>query len=537
MNKQLFNLYKESERGKNFISLIEWKLQEDFFRLQWLTEAIDKECGCDFSCGMAEDVYYSMDEMHAFYHESGKPQEIPDFLTGIWNGEICTREDFSIFIENLELKQWDYEESGTSLIRKGNFREKAAMMPYLSVWLFYGERDREYEYGRGLFKPMLLPYRHDQFQRNCAAIGIELPPLPSHTDHKGCCMHYYDICTALYYFQKKYGLTDAETCAAIYDFALLMQEDRSEPSAMPNPTNVWLTGASDGDYELLENLGNGNEHGNPDQIWACNERTRRGDIVAIYAVAPHSHIHSIWRADTSGVFNPFDYYHCRTHVSDGAKIPPITFKDLKADPYFSNIPIVRKNLQGVNGWELTAKDYSELLRMIGERGGDTSTLPRLFDGSAIDFGTLDNEYDVEEKILIPTLRKLGYSEADWTRQLSLKAGRKEKAIPDFVFFPSGERHFENAPMVIEAKFDMGSMTEFRNAYRQALSYARMLRSAIFGVCDKERLALYRMSQSGTSDIDRPIYENHWVAIFADDIEGAKLKQLIGREVVSKYSDQ
>ena len=533
MNKQLFNLYKESERGKKFISLIEWNLQEDFLRLRWLTDSIDNECGCDFGCGMAEDVYCSMDEIYASFHESGKPQEIPDFLTGIWNGERCKREDFSIFIENLELKQWDYEESGITLIQKDNFREKAAMMPYLSIWLFYGERDREYDFGQGFFKPLLLPYRHDQFSRNCSVIGIELPPLPSSTNHNGCCMHYYDICAAIYEFQKEHGLTDAETCAAIYDFALMMQEEENVSPSLPAPTNVWLTGAGNGDFALLDDLGDRGKHGNPTQIWACNERTRRGDIVIVYALSPRSSIHSIWRADTQGVFNPFDYYHCRTHVADGVKVPAISFKDLKADTYFRNVPIVRKNLQGINGWELTAKDYSELLRMIAEREGDTSQLPRLFDGSAMDFGSLENEHDVEENILIPMLHKLGYTAADWTRQLSLKAGRKGKAIPDFVFFPNGERHFENAPMIIEAKFDMGSMTEFNNAYRQALSYARMLRSSLFAICDKERLVVYRMSQSGTSDINKPLFENHWATIYADDTEGASLKQIIGREVVNK----
>lgn len=526
MNKQLFDIYKESERGKEFVSFIEWKFQEDFYRLKSLIDTIGKKCGCNFSYGLAEDVYYSMDEIYNSYIEN----DIPDILTDIWKGEKCTKEAFCNFIDNLELKRWDYDESKIILIPKDNSRIKSEMIPYLSVWLFYGDRDREYEHGIGFFKPTLLPYRHDQFTRNCSAIGIDLPPLPNNTDHKGCCIHYYDICSAIYDFQKEYGLTDAETCAAIYDFSLLMQEEIDNSTELPSPTNVWLTGASDGDYNIIENI----ENVNKSQIWACNERTRRGDIVVIYAVAPHSHIHSIWRADSSGVFNPFDYYHCRTHVSYGVKTPHITFKDLKADKYFSTIPIVRKNLQGINGWELSARDYSELLRMIAERGFDTSIFPMLFDGNAIYFGTIDNEHDVEEKILIPMLRRLGYTETDWTRQLSLKAGRKEKAIPDFVFLPSGERHFENATMVIEAKFDMGSMTEFGNAYRQALSYARMLRSEIFGVCDKERVVIYRMSKSGTSDIDRPVFENHWAAIFSDNVEGAKLKQIIGREAIISF---
>ena len=122
---------------------------------------------------------------------------------------------------------------------------------------------------------------------------------------------------------------------------------------------------------------------------------------------------------------------------------------------------------------------------------------------------------------------------DRSRQLSQKAGRKEKAIPDFVFFPRGERHFENAPMVIEAKLDMSLIAEQQKAFSQSLSYARMLRSSIMGICDKERLVLYRVDANGASDRNQPLYESHWKAISSDEIEGAKLKQLIGREIVSR----
>ena len=93
---------------------------------------------------------------------------------------------------------------------------------------------------------------------------------------------------------------------------------------------------------------------NGESIWACNERTRRGDIVVLYCTSPRSYIHSIWRSNSGGIFNPFDYYHCRTTVCDGILTPHITFKDLKDDEYMSQVPIVRRNLQGINGIELTA---------------------------------------------------------------------------------------------------------------------------------------------------------------------------------------
>ena len=342
----------------------------------------------------------------------------------------------------------------------------------------------------------------------------------------------YDICESLNNFQKENNLSDAELCACIYDFAPMLIEEDSRKSELPKPVNVWLTGASGkGDFEILDNLGEADNSFNPNLIWACNERTRRGDIIVVYCTSPRSYIHSIWRADSSGIYNPFDYYHCRTTVCDGVRVPKISFNDLKADKYFSQVPIVRRNLQGINGIELTAQDYSELLRFIEEKGGSITELPKLFEGGSLDFGEIKLEKDVEEKILIPILEKFGYTEADWSRQLSQKAGRTEKAIPDFVFFPRGEKHFENAPMVIEAKLDMSLITEQQKAFSQGLSYARMLRSKIMGICDKERLILYSVDNNGACDRNQPLYENHWKAIYSDEVEGARLKQLIGREII------
>lgn len=78
---------------------------------------------------------------------------------------------------------------------------------------------------------------------------------------------------------------------------------------------------------------------------------------------------------------------------------------------------------------------------------------------------------------------------------------------------------------------MSLITEQQKAFSQALSYARMLRSSIMGICDKERLVLYKVDKNGTSDRNKPIYENHWETIYSDAVEGAKLKQLMGRDVV------
>ena len=191
-------------------------------------------------------------------------------------------------------------------------------------------------------------------------------------------------------------------------------------------------------------------------------------------------------------------------------------------------------MQGINGIRFSAKDYTELLRLVKEKGVENTDYPQLYAVTSIDFGDIIHEKDVEENILIPILKQIGYNDSDWTRQLQLKAGRKEKAIPDFVFFPRGTTHFESSPLVIEAKLDMSSMIEEQKAFRQALSYARMLRSKLMGICDKERLIIYALDNSGQCNIDKPIFDNYWQSIYSDELIGSTLNQLIGAEVVKSY---
>lgn len=78
------------------------------------------------------------------------------------------------------------------------------------------------------------------------------------------------------------------------------------------------------------------------------------------------------------------------------------------------------------------------------------------------------------------------------------------------------------------------MIELQKAFRQALSYARLLRSKFMGICDKERMVVYALDYSGRCNIERPLFDNHWQAIFSDEIIGPKLNQLIGAEVIKGY---
>lgn len=517
MNKKMWNLYKDSENGKKVIELFNPSAEDVVLSIEHLFEYAQKlgsRIKPEHAATWSYLFYANLTANNYFGDENPTREEYERFVNDFSVIEATIEEDGNIIFSEDEKAVW---------VKSTDYRTKAAIVNMLSSFLFY-----YYDF----FKPVLLQSHFDIIQRNCDALGIELPPIPHTKDYKAYLMYYFDMCEAMNAFQKEQNLSDAEFCACLYDFAPMLL-DENVKAELPAPVNVWLTGAAGkGDFDYLDKLGKGTDY-NVANIWSCNERTRRGDIIVVYCNSPRSYIHSIWRANSAGIFNPFDYYHCRTTVCDGVRVPEISFKDLKADAYFSDVPIVRRNLQGINGIELTAENYGELLRLIKEKGGDTSMLPKLFEGGNIDFGEIKLEKDVEENILIPMLERLGYTEADWSRQLSQKAGRNEKAIPDFVFFPRGEKHFENAPMVIEAKLDMSLITEQQKAFSQGLSYARMLRSSIMGICDKERIILYRVDKDGSADRNNPLYENHWKAIYSDDVEGAKLKQLIGREVIVK----
>ena len=102
------------------------------------------------------------------------------------------------------------------------------------------------------------------------------------------------------------------------------------------------------------------------------------------------------------------------------------------------------------------------------------------------------------------------------------------------FFPQGEKHFETAPFVIEAKYDFSSMLEFQKAFSQCFSYAKMLQAKLIGICDKERFLIYKINMNGGFDREVPIFENHWRAIYSTPTIGARLKQIIGAEVVKEY---
>jgi hypothetical protein len=52
-----------------------------------------------------------------------------------------------------------------------------------------------------------------------------------------------------------------------------------------------------------------------------------------------------------------------------------------------------------------------------------------------------------------------------------------------------------------------------------------------GICDKERLILYKLSSSGAWDQSKPIFENHWEVINNDADVYAELRKIIAPEII------
>ena len=199
----------------------------------------------------------------------------------------------------------------------------------------------------------------------------------------------------------------------------------------------------------------------------------------------------MWIAQVDGVIDPFFHYYSNTYIGDRIEIPHISLNELKSDEYFSGHPLVRKNFQGVNGWQVTGKDYAELMRIIEVKGFDTSKLPRIYTPSLPEGIIVENERDVEMNLLEPLLNGMGwYEHKNYIRQLPIHAGRGHRIFPDYALHYDNKPEEEKAKVLIEAKYHMKNNQEIESAFLQAFSYAKLLMSSVIVLCDKECILVY-----------------------------------------------
>lgn len=304
--------------------------------------------------------------------------------------------------------------------------------------------------------------------------GIYLPPVPKKNDTGERYFYYLELCESVYNYWTDLKLDEKHIPAFLYDFAPNVV-DISFPSivSLDNPKRAWFIGGGinhNGDFDYLDKIDSDSR-----SFWQGNNDTEVGDIIILYCLSPRSHIHSIWRALRNGDVEPFFHFYSTIWMGFPQKTIPISYSEMREDEVLKEFSLVKGSMQGINGRLIPKKYYDRILFILKTKGMDISNLPKLENISHTEI-KLKNEKDVETKVLEPLLLNLGFSETDWRRQVSLRVGRSEKVIPDYLIFPQIERHNKSVKSiwVWEAKYSVKSNAQLRVDFEQVVSYARLV---------------------------------------------------------------
>lgn len=292
MNKNIWDLYKNSEKGKQAIALFTFDSETDDLEVKAkeIFQKYNKYLG-----GIEVENHF----LSRCFHTIDSIVADKLFL----NENENSAEYFIRLIDNLEIFRVE-ENSVGELIRKANERPIIIQRDYKTYCAILSEISLVlYLFGDLFFFPILFREQFDVFMKILDVLNIPMPELPSKSDKRGRLLLYNELNNNISRFADENDLTIEETCACIYDFAFMLLEDSEKKIELPEPTNIWLTGGSKEDYKtFLKNHIEGAK-----SVWTCNENTKRGDIIVMYVLAPYSCIQSIWRADIDGVYTPFNY--------------------------------------------------------------------------------------------------------------------------------------------------------------------------------------------------------------------------------------
>lgn len=466
-----WNLYKQSLDGQKAIKEFE-------------------EASSDVS--EIDIVFKYNPRMKLWFDDDKSRQSISDTCEGLWCYNICEfpDEERPKTLEEAKEKFEDVifrglTDSGVILIPIQDYEMMLNGITWTSFLLYY--------FAPEFFFPNIFIYRFFDLHKIADMFEIDLPPIPKKSDYKARCMYYWSLCEVFYRFRKENELSPAELCAFLYDFAPnFIPKDETN---IPQPTQAWCIGGLIDKNELFRTT-----------FWQANPKTNKGDILIHYETAPISAITRVWIAQTDGVIDPFFHYYGNVYMTNQIEIPHITLNELQADKYFSKHSLIRKKFQGVNGWAMSSEDYTELLRMIKEKGFDTDTLPKLYAPALPKNISIVHERDVETQLLEPLLNSMEWFEnKDFIRQLPIHAGRGHRIFPDYALHYINKPDEEKAKVLIEAKLYMKNNQEIEEAFLQARSYAHLLESSVIVLCDKQCLIVYEKKQS----FDRDSYKKYY----------------------------
>jgi len=191
---------------------------------------------------------------------------------------------------------------------------------------------------------------------------------------------------------------------------------------------------------------------------------------------------------------------------------------MKNNPILGKMPIVAKNMQGVNGVELKPSEYNYIASTADKE------LPKLENAVSESEGHYANEKEVEEKLIKPLLTRLGFNEEDYVQQMYVEIGNHNYAlIPDFVINPSGSNGHYSGYTVIEAKRSITSDKQLEQVKVQARSYAKILGAKFSVIASIEKVWV----TSFADDYEKSIFEETWERLSDTDVF-YNLEKLIGK---------
>jgi len=366
-----------------------------------------------------------------------------------------------------------------------------------------------------LFVPYYFTWNFNVFEKIAKEFDIPLPPIPLKKNYEERFYYYGDICVSLYEFREKHNMSPYELCAFLYDFApkYIGGIDSYIIKELPEPQIAFFIGGSKEDVFLSDQR---------DTItcWQCSSETRAGDMVVMYLKSPISAVDSVWRSVSEGFNDPFFYYYRCSYIAKPERIKRITQKQLEEDVVFRNMPIVRKNMQGINGVELKPSEYNHLMDIV-----KADALRLHFDIIGGDIEIV-SEKDVERKLVKPLLAKLGYAETEYEEQLQIMVGNHNfKLIPDYTLLPKVTRLHHSAFAIIEVKHIIPNQRAMEDTCAQARSYAAQLKAKYSIIASKDKLWAYKPDDDYTD----AVFSATWGELNQSDTF-SKLFKLIGNRL-------
>lgn len=152
-------------------------------------------------------------------------------------------------------------------------------------------------------------------------------------------------------------------------------------------------------------------------------------------------------------------------------------------------------MQGINGVELSPSSYNRILDL------SNSTLKRFQFEINNNYAEIANEKDVEKKLILPLLKKLGYTEEDYIKQLYIRVGNNNHLlIPDFVVNPEISLGHQKADLIFEAKYSIYTKKLLEKSKTQARGYAKILNTKYSMVAAREGIWLTKITDDYSDNI-------------------------------------